>query len=136
MQKDFPSVGFRVYPMIRNKARGNLSFTVSYSIGKASKNKAAAWRLLRFLVGRNGQAVWSKNSGFLPSRSDVKAAAGPGAVRAGGARGAAVAVHQGLRPGVRPRRKELEKTFEGQQSIADMLRAIDRATEDAIRRNS
>ena len=32
--------------------------------------------------------------------------------------------------------KELEKAFEGEQSIADMLRNIDRATEDAIRRNS
>jgi multiple sugar transport system substrate-binding protein len=136
MQKDFPSVAFRVYPMIRNKARGNLSFTVSYSIGKASKNKAAAWRLLRFLAGRNGQSVWSKNSGFLPSRSDVKAPPGRTAF-----------VQEA--PAARPWQfikgfdrvndlagKELEKAFEGDQSIADMLRAIDRATEDAIRRNS
>ena len=136
MQKDFPSVGFRVYPMIRNKARGNLSFTVSYSIGKASKKKAVAWRLLRYLVGRNGQAVWTKNSGFLPSRSDVKPPAGR-----------APFVQEA--PAARPWQfikgfdrvydlagKELEKAFEGQQSIADMLRAIDRATEDAIRRNS
>jgi multiple sugar transport system substrate-binding protein len=135
MQKDFPSVGFQVYPMIRNKGRGNLSFTVSYSIGKASKKKAAAWRLLRYLVGRNGQAVWSKNSGFLPSRNDVKAPAGRAAF-----------VQEA--PAARPWQfikgfdrvydlagKELEKAFEGQQSVADMLRNIDRATEDAIRRN-
>ena len=136
MQKDFPSVGFRVYPMIRNKARGNLSFTVSYSIGKASKNKAAAWRLLRYLAGKNGQAVWSKNSGFLPSRSDVKPPPGRAAF-----------VQEA--PAARPWQfikgfdrvndlagKELEKTFEGDQSVAAMLNAIDEATEDAIRRSS
>ena len=57
-RQDFPNVGFAVQPMIRNKARGNLSFTVAYSMGKASRKKPAAWRLLRFLVGKNGQGVW------------------------------------------------------------------------------
>jgi len=135
LQKDFPNVKFAVYPMIRNKARGNLSFTVSYSIGKASQNKAAAWRFLRFLVGKQGQTVWTKNSGFLPSRSDVTPPAG----RANFVKEA---------PAARPWQfikafqrvvdfagKELEKTAEGDQSIDVMLRNIDRETQDAIRRS-
>jgi multiple sugar transport system substrate-binding protein len=122
--------------MIRNKARGNLSFTVSYSIGKASKNKAAAWRLLRYLVGRNGQAVWSKNSGFLPSRSDVKAPTGRGAFVAEAPAARPWQFIKGFDRVYDLAGKELEQTFEGQQSVADMLRAIDSATEDAIRRNS
>lgn len=134
MQKDFPNVRFAVYPMIRNKARGNLSFTAAYSMGKASKKKAAAWRLLRFLVGKNGQGVWSRNSGFLPSRADVKAPAG----RANFVREA---------PYARPWQfvkgfgrvndlaaKELEKTANGDQSVATMLKNIDNATKAAIRR--
>lgn len=134
MKKDFPDVRFAVYPMIRNKARGNLSFTAAYSMGKASKKKAAAWRLLRFLVGKNGQGVWSRNSGFLPSRSDVKPPAG----RANFVKEA---------PYARPWQfvkgfgrvndlagKELEKTANGDQSVATMLKNIDSATEDAIRR--
>ena len=134
LQKDFPSVKFAIYPMIRNKARGNLSFTVSYSIGKESDNKAAAWRLLRFLVGKQGQTVWTKNSGFLPSRSDVAAPAGR-----------ATFVKEA--PYARPWQfikgfdrvydfagKELEKAFEGDQSIDVTLRNIDRETEKAIKR--
>ena len=76
MKADFPSVGFAVHPMIRNKSRGNLGFTVSWSMGRASTKKNAAWRLLRFLSGANGQRVWSRTSGYLPSRSDVRPPAG------------------------------------------------------------
>jgi multiple sugar transport system substrate-binding protein len=135
MQKDFPSVRFRVDPMIRNKQRGNLSFTVSYSMSKFSPNKAAGWKLLRFLTGRTGQAVWSKNSGFLPSRNDVKAPAG----RANFVKEA---------PAARPWQfikgfdrvndlagKELEKAFNGDESVQQMLRNIDQATEEAIARS-
>jgi multiple sugar transport system substrate-binding protein len=135
LQKDFPNTKFAVYPMVRGKARGNLAFTVSYSIGKESDNKPAAWRLLRFLVGKQGQSVWSKNSGFLPSRSDVAAPSG----RANFLREA---------PAARPWQfikgfdrvydfagKELEKAFEGDQSIDVTLRRIDAETNRAIRRS-
>jgi multiple sugar transport system substrate-binding protein len=135
MQTDFPSVKFRVYPMLRQKSHGNLAFTTSYSIGKASKHKAAAWRLLRFLVGTNGQRVWSRNSGYLPSRADVKAPAG----RANYVKEA---------PYARPWQfikgfdrvndlagKELEKAYNGDESVVQMLKNIDSATEDAIRRS-
>ena len=57
---------FGINPMVRTKARGNLGFTASYSIGKDSSNKQAAWRLLRFLVGKQGQAALVKKLGFLP----------------------------------------------------------------------
>lgn len=132
LQKDFPSVRFGVYPMVRNKAQGNLSFTVSYSIGKASSNKPAAWRLLRFLVGKQGQAVWTKNSGFLPSRSDVNPAAG----RANFIRQAPYArpwqFTKGFQRVIDAAAKELDKTFNGDQTVATMLQNIDRETKDAI----
>jgi multiple sugar transport system substrate-binding protein len=134
LQKDFPDVNFAIYPMVRNKARGNLAFTVSYSIGKDSPNKQAAWRLLRFLVGKQGQSVWTKNSGFLPSRSDVTPAAG----RQNFVREAPFArpwqFVKGFQRVVDAAGKELEKAFEGDQSIDVMLRNIDRQTEAAIRR--
>jgi multiple sugar transport system substrate-binding protein len=135
LQKDFPNTKFAVYPMLRNKAPGNLAFTVSYSIGKDSDNKQAAWRLLRFLVGKQGQAVWTKNSGFLPSRSDVAPPAGR-------------AVFLREAPAARPWQfikgfdrvydfagKELEKAFEGDQSIDVTLRRIDAETNRAIQRS-
>ncbi len=132
LQKDFPNVRFGVYPMLRNRAQGNLGFTVSYSIGKASTNKQAAWRLLRFLVGKQGQAVWTKNSGFLPSRSDVRPAAG----RANFIRQAPYTrpwqFTKGFQRVIDGAAKELDKAFNGDQTIPQMLQNIDQQTKEAI----
>ena len=132
LQKDFPSVRFGVYPMLRNKSQGNLGFTVSYSIGKTSTNKQAAWRLLRFLVGKQGQKVWTKNSGFLPSRSDVAPAAG----RANFVRQAPYTspwqFTKGFQRVIDAAGQELEKTYNGDQTIPQMLANIDQRTKEAI----
>jgi multiple sugar transport system substrate-binding protein len=135
MRETFPNVQWATHPMLRNRQRGNLSFTVSYSIGKFSRNKQAAWRLLRYLVGPNGMRVWTRNAGFLPSRSDVAPPAGR-----------AVFIREA--PAARPWQfikgfdrvydlagRELERAFEGQQSVSAALRTIDQATEEAISRN-
>ena len=135
LQKDFPSVRFTVNPMVRGKARGNLGFTVSYSIGKESQNKKAAWQLLRFLVGKQGQSVWVKNSGFLPSRNDVTPPAG----RANFLREAPSArpwqFVKGFQRVLDFAGKELEATYNGDQSVAQMLADINRETQDAINRS-
>ena len=57
--ENFPSVGYKVYPLPRGKARGNLGFTVSYSMSRFSKNKKAAWKLLSFLTGKTGMRIWT-----------------------------------------------------------------------------
>ena len=135
LQKDFPSVRFTVNPMVRGKTRGNLGFTVSYSIGKESENKKAAWQLLRFLVGKQGQSVWVKNSGFLPSRNDVTPPAG----RANFLREAPSArpwqFVKGFQRVLDFAGKELEATYNGDQSVAQMLADINRETQDAINRS-
>jgi multiple sugar transport system substrate-binding protein len=132
MQTGFADVRYRIYPMLRQRAEGNLAFTVSYSIGKDSRNKAAAWRLLTFLTGPVGQRTWTSGGIALPSRSDVKVPPG---------REALVKAAPHARPWQFTARfdrvvdlagKELEKAAEGQQSVADMLRNIHEATEDAI----
>ena len=114
---------------------GNLGFTASYSIGKDSPNKKAAWRLLRFLVGKQGQAVWAKNSGFLPSRSDVSAPAG----RANFLREAPYArpwqFVKGFQRVLDFAGKELEATANGDQDVATMLADINRETQDAINKS-
>ena len=136
LQKDFPSVRFAVYPMVRTaKGRGNLGFTVSYSMGKDSPNKKAAWQLLRFLVGKQGQSVWVKNSGYLPGRNDVTAPPG----RANFLREAPFSQPwqfvKGFQRVLDFAGKELEATFNGDQSVAQMLADINRETQDAIDRS-
>src|SRR5262249_15845747 len=49
MHDTFPGVGYKIYAMPKGKTRGNLGFTVSYSMSRFSKNKPAAWTLLSFL---------------------------------------------------------------------------------------
>jgi multiple sugar transport system substrate-binding protein len=77
--KDFPDVKFKTAPLPKGKTRGNLAFTVSYSMARDSKNKAAAWELLSYLVGRRGMQKWVSLGLALPTRTDVKPVAGRGA---------------------------------------------------------
>ncbi len=75
----FPDVKFTTAPLPMGKTRGNLAFTVSYSMAKDSKNKPAAWELLKYLVGRQGMQKWISLGLALPTRTDVHAVAGRGA---------------------------------------------------------
>jgi multiple sugar transport system substrate-binding protein len=75
----FPNVKFTTAPMPKGKRRGNLAFTVSYSMAKDSKNKPAAWELLKYLVGKQGMQQWVSLGLALPTRTDVRAVPGRGA---------------------------------------------------------
>src|SRR5262249_56627475 len=75
----FPGVQFTTAPMRKGKTRGNLAFTVSYSMAKDSQNKPAAWELLKYLVGRQGMQQWVSLGLALPTRTDVRAVPGRGA---------------------------------------------------------
>ena len=70
--------------MVKGKVNGNLGFTVSYSMAKDSKNKAAAWTLLSWLTGKAGMTLWMSKGLALPSRTDVKAIGGRAAFLAAG----------------------------------------------------
>src|SRR5579884_425129 len=76
MSSTYPNTRYGVFPMISQKTGGNLAFTVSYSMAKDSKHKQAAWTLLSWLTGQQGQKLWVSKGLALPSRSDVKAIGG------------------------------------------------------------
>jgi multiple sugar transport system substrate-binding protein len=76
VMKDFPGVDFKTAPLPKGKTRGNLAFTVSYSMARDSKHKAAAWQLLKYLTGPVGMKRWTSLGLALPARSDVKPVAG------------------------------------------------------------
>jgi multiple sugar transport system substrate-binding protein len=75
----FPGVKFTTAPLPKGKTRGNLAFTVSYSMARDAKNKPAAWELLKYLVGKQGMQQWVSLGLALPTRSDVHAVRGRGA---------------------------------------------------------
>jgi ABC-type glycerol-3-phosphate transport system substrate-binding protein len=64
--------------MIKGKQNGNLAFTVSWSMAKSSANKPAAWTLLSWLVGQQGEKLWMSKGLALSPRSDVKSIGGRG----------------------------------------------------------
>jgi multiple sugar transport system substrate-binding protein len=134
MNDDFPNVDFTVWPMVKNRQQGNLGFTVAYAIGKASKNKQQAWRLLRFLVGRQGMGIWTRGGIALPSRTDVRVPAG----RANLAKAAPFSrpwqFGSGFQKVIDAAGSELTAAFEGKQSIDVMLRKIHALVAEALRK--
>ena len=76
MPLNFPQVKFAVGPMVKGKVNANLGFTVSYSVAKDSKNKAAAWTLVSWLTGKVGMSLWMRTGFALPTRTDVKPVGG------------------------------------------------------------
>jgi multiple sugar transport system substrate-binding protein len=78
MQQTFPSVHWGIAPLPKGPTgkQGNLAFTAAYSVFARTSNKANAVKLLDYLAGKAGTAVWSHVVGYLPARKDVKPPAG------------------------------------------------------------
>jgi multiple sugar transport system substrate-binding protein len=133
MKDTYPQTPFKVYPMLRNKARGNLGFTASYSIAKDSSHKAEAFKMLTFLAGPAGMGVWIKNVGYLPSRKDVKVPAGRAVFikEAGWSRPWQFA--PGFTKVIDITNNELTSAFEGKESIDVALKNIPNAAQSALR---
>jgi len=134
MQEQFPNVRFRIDRMVKNKQEGNLGFTVAYSMGKASKHKAQAWRLLRFLTNRQGMGIWTRGGIALPSRNDVRVPAGRGQLMAAAPAARPWQFGKGFQKVIDAAGNELTAAFEGKQSIDVMLRKIQQLVAEALRK--
>ena len=135
MHDTFPTVKWGVFPMVKNRSRGNLGFTVSYSMAKDSKHKAQAAKLIEFLGGPTGMKVWTQAVGYLPSRSDVK----PPAIAPKVFLKEAPFTHAwqfapGFSKVIDTANNELESAFEGKESIDVALSNIQSAATTALRR--
>jgi multiple sugar transport system substrate-binding protein len=134
MAETFPTVQYRNNPMIRNKQAGNLAFTVSYSIAKDSKQKAAAWTLLTYLTGRQGMRTWTSRGLALPSRSDVQPVAGRQAFLSAAANARPWQFAPGFSRVMTTAGNELTAVFEGKQTIPAMLDKVQTEAEQTLRR--
>jgi multiple sugar transport system substrate-binding protein len=124
MTDNFPNLRFANNQMVKNKVMGNLAFTVSYSIAKDSKNKAAAWTLLTYLTGKQGMTTWTSKGLALPSRSDVKPLPGRTAFLAQAGAAHPWQFAPGFAKVMTVAGNELTATIEGKQSIDTMLNKI------------
>jgi multiple sugar transport system substrate-binding protein len=133
MSDTFPDVKYKIAPMIKNKAEGNLAFTVSYSMARNSSHKKEAWKLLSYLTGKQGMKIWVSKGLELPSRSDVKTVAGRGAFLK-----AAGAAHPwqfppGFDKVITIAGNELSAVFEGNESVTTALKKINDAANEALK---
>jgi multiple sugar transport system substrate-binding protein len=129
-----PNLKYRVYRMVKNKQPATLSFTVSYSIAKASKNKAAAWTLLTYLTGKQGMTTWTSKGLELPSRKDVKLrVSGRTAFIQDAAVGRPWQFAPGFSKVMTIANNELTAVIEGKQTVNAMLAKIQEAANDALR---
>jgi len=129
--KQATNIHYRVAPLPKNKTRGNLAFSVSYSIAKDAKHKLLGWTLLTYLTGKVGMRRWVSLTGGLPSRSDVKPKAGS-AVFANAA--SYSHVWQGgskFNDVITVANNELSAVAEGKTSVNSMLSKIKTAAKDA-----
>jgi multiple sugar transport system substrate-binding protein len=76
MKGQYPNTHYAVHPMVKGKTNGNLAFTVSWSIAKSNPNKAAAWKVLSWLTGKQGEKIWMSKGLALSPRSDVPSIGG------------------------------------------------------------
>ncbi|HKD93393.1 MAG TPA: extracellular solute-binding protein [Gaiellaceae bacterium] len=76
MKGSYPDTKYHVNPMVKGKQQGNLAFTVSYSIAKSDKNKAAAFKVLSWLTGKQGEKIWMSLGLALSPRKDVPSVGG------------------------------------------------------------
>jgi multiple sugar transport system substrate-binding protein len=132
MSDTFPGVKYTISPLPKGKVNGNLGFTVSYSMGKNTSNKKAAWTLLSYLVGKQGMHLWTQQGIALPSRKDVAVPAG----RSAFLKQAAYAHPWQFAPRfskvIDTANNELQAYFQGKESLDDMLNKIDSAARDAL----
>ncbi|MFL6011206.1 MAG: extracellular solute-binding protein [Gaiellaceae bacterium] len=132
MAETFPGMKYTISPMPKGKVNGNLGFTVSYSIGKDTKNKKAAFALLSYLTGKQGMRLWTQQGVELPSRKDVPVPKGRSAFlkQAGYAHPWQFAPR--FSKVIDTANNELQSFFAGKESLDDMLNKIDQAARDAL----
>jgi multiple sugar transport system substrate-binding protein len=132
MHDTFPSVKYTISPMPKGKVNGNLGFTVSYSIGKDTKNKAAAWKLLSYLTGPKGMRLWTAQGIALPSRKDVKIPVGRSAFLRQAGYAHAWQFAPGFSKVIDTANNELQAVFAGKESVDAMLVKVQAAANSAL----
>jgi multiple sugar transport system substrate-binding protein len=134
MRDTFPDVKYRIYPLVKNKANGNLAFTVSYSMSRFTKHQSAAWTLLTYLTGKTGMRIWTSKGLELPARKDVKPVSG----RANFRKAAGYSHPWQFAPGfanvMTIAGNELSAVIEGKETVSTMLQNIQTAANDALSR--
>jgi len=136
--KDYPGIKWDAVELPQGKSRGNLVFTVGYSISAKTKNPDASWILLNYLTGLDNQKTVLHSGFALPTRTalsnDPYFASNPAAaaIFAGGAYGKPFS--WGINSGkvADAISAALERILLNKQSVDDALKQADKEVTDAL----
>jgi multiple sugar transport system substrate-binding protein len=136
--KDYPDIKWTATELPQGKARGNLVFTVGYSISAKSKNPDAAWTLLNYLTSVDNQKTVLHSGFALPTRSSLASDSyfadhpAESAIFAGNAY--AKPFSWGVNSGkvADAIGAALERMLLGKQSVDDALKQADKEVTDAL----
>lgn len=72
LQETFPQLKFATAEVPTMGGRkGTMAYTVAYVMNKKSKRKAAAWKLIAYLTGKEGMKAWTSQGLALPTRQSL-----------------------------------------------------------------
>jgi multiple sugar transport system substrate-binding protein len=127
-----PRPDYSARPMPANVGRGNVAFTVAYSMAAASQHKQAAWELISYLTGRDGMRVWISGGVALPARDDVAPLPGREAFIGEAPISTVWSFAPGFSDVLNFANGELSSVFAGTQTTSGMLAAIEAAANAAL----
>jgi len=136
--KDYPNIHWSATELPKGKQRGNLVFTVGYSISAKSKNPDAAWVLLNYLTSPDNQKTVLHSGFALPTRtalaSDPYFADHPAESAIFAANAYAKPFSWGINSGkvADAISAALERVLLGKQSVDDSLKQADKEVTDAL----
>jgi multiple sugar transport system substrate-binding protein len=136
--KDYPAIQWSATELPKGKNRGNLVFTVGYSISAHSKNPDAAWTLLNYLTSVDNQKTVLHSGFALPTRtalaSDPYFASHPAESAIFAANSYAKPFSWGINSGkvADAIGAALERMLLGKQSVDDALKQADKEVTDAL----
>jgi multiple sugar transport system substrate-binding protein len=133
MSSTFPNVKFTTSQLVKQKQAGNLAFTVSYSMARDSKNKDAAWQLIRYLESKPGMKTWTSKGLALPSRKDVQPVAGRQAFTAQADASHPWQFAPTFTKVIDIANNELSAVIEGKENIGTMMKKISDAGNQALK---
>jgi multiple sugar transport system substrate-binding protein len=127
-----PQFDYSARPMPSNVRRGDVAFTVAYSMAAMSTHKQAAWELLSYLTGREGMQVWTAGGVALPSRDDVPVLPGRESFIGEAPISTVWAFPPGFSSVLNLANDELWSVFGGTETSSGMLAAIEAAAQAAL----
>jgi len=136
--KDYPNIHWAATELPKGGKRGNLVFTVSYSISAKTKNQDASWVLLNYLTSLENQTTVLHSGFALPTRSalasDSYFTSNPAAAAIFAGNSYATPFSWGVNSGkvADAIAAALERMLLGKQSVDASLKQADKEVTDAL----